>query len=152
MHRPYRFAILIVLALVFFAGPAAIRFYTDWLWFGEVGYPQVFLTVLRAQSLLFVITFAIAAVWLAANLRLALASIGDLRPVFTTREGIQLPLPGRRQLRAIASGLAVVIAIMVALYASSQWETWLAWRNAVAKGPTRSGGRRRALRSDAKSK
>ena len=48
-----------------------------------------------------------------ANLRLALASIGDLRPVFTTREGIQVPLPGRRQLRAIASGLAVVVAIMV---------------------------------------
>jgi uncharacterized membrane protein (UPF0182 family) len=134
MHRPVRFAILIVLALAFLAGPAAVRFYTDWLWFGEVGYPQVFLTVLRAQSLLFVITFAVAAVWLAANLRLALASIGDLRPVFTTREGIQLPLPGRRQLRTIASGLAVVIAIMVALYASSQWEMWLAWRFAVPFG------------------
>jgi uncharacterized protein len=134
MHRPVRFAILIVLALAFFAGPAAIRFYTDWLWFGEVGYPQVFLTVLRAQSLLFVITFAVAAVWLAANLRLALASIGDLRPVFTTREGVQLPLPGRQQLRAITSGLAIVIAIMVALYASSQWETWLAWRFAVPFG------------------
>ncbi|HEX2461344.1 MAG TPA: UPF0182 family protein, partial [Vicinamibacterales bacterium] len=134
MHRPVRFVILILLALAFFAGPAAIRFYTDWLWFGEVGYPQVFLTVLRAQSLLFAITFAVAAVWLAVNLRLALASIGDLRPVFTTREGIQLPLPGRRQLQTIASALAIVIAIMVALFAASQWETWLTWRFAVPFG------------------
>jgi hypothetical protein len=134
MHRPLRFVILILLALAFFAGPAAVRFYTDWLWFGEIGYQQVFLTVLRAQSLLFVITFAVAAVWLAANLRLALASIGDLRPVFTTREGIQLPLPGRRQLQTIASAVAIVVAIMVALYAASQWETWLSWRFAVPFG------------------
>ena len=134
MHRPVRFVVLILLALAFFAGPAAIRFYTDWLWFGEVGYPQVFLTVIRAQSLLFAIAFAVSAVWLAANLRLALASIGDLRPVFTTREGIQLPLPGRRQLQTIASAVAIVIAIMVALYAASQWETWLTWRFAVPFG------------------
>src|SRR5262245_66116071 len=105
MHRPVRFVILILLALAFFAGPAAIRFYTDWLWFGEVGYPQVFLTVIRAQSLLFVITFAVAAVWLAANLRLALASIGDRRPVFPTRQGIQRPLAGRRPLPPHTSAL-----------------------------------------------
>ena len=134
MQRPFRFALLALLGLVFLASPSAIRFYTDWLWFGEVGYQQVFLTVIRAQSILFVVAFAVAAVWLAANLRLALASIGDLRPVFTTREGIQVPLPGRRQLRAIASGLAVVVAIIVALYASSQWETWLTWRFGVPFG------------------
>jgi len=75
MQRPFRFALLALLGLVFLASPSAIRFYTDWLWFGEVGYQQVFLTVIRAQSILFVVAFAVAAVWLAANLRLALASI-----------------------------------------------------------------------------
>src|SRR3970040_1079918 len=110
LKRPLRFVVLGLLALAFFGGPSAIRFYTDWLWFGEVGYQQVFLTVIRAQSILFVVAFAVAAVWLGANLPRAIASIGDLRPVFTTREGIQVPLPGRRQLRAIASGLAVVVA------------------------------------------
>jgi uncharacterized protein len=134
MRRPVRFVFLLLLGLAFFAGPAAVRFYTDWLWFGEVGYPQVFLTVIRSQSLLFVAAFAAAAVWLAANLRLALRSIGDLRPVFTTREGIQVPLPGRRQLHTIASGVAVIVAVFVGLYASSQWETWLAWRFAVPFG------------------
>ncbi|MGH9257149.1 MAG: UPF0182 family protein [Vicinamibacterales bacterium] len=134
MQRPVRFAVLALLGLAFLAGPSAIRFYTDWLWFGEVGYQQVFLTILRAQSVLFVSAFAVAAVWLAANLRLALASIGDLRPVFTTREGLQVPLPGRRQLRTMASGLAVVLAIIVALYVSSQWEVWLSWRFGVPFG------------------
>src|SRR5918994_962118 len=105
LNRPFRLLTFAVLALLFFAGPSLVRFYTDWLWFGEVGYQQVFLTMLRAQGTLFTITFAIAAVWLTANLRFALAAVGELRPVFTTREGIEVPLPGRHQLRALASAL-----------------------------------------------
>ena len=126
--RPLRFVVLLLLALLFLAGPSAMRFYTDWLWFGEVGYQSVFLTMLRAQATLFTVVFAAAALWLAFNFRVALAAIGDLRPVFTTREGIELPLPGRQQLRTIVSGVAMVLAIFIALYASSRWETWLAWR------------------------
>ena len=130
-QRPLRLLLFAVLALVFFAGPALVGFYTDWLWFGEVGYQQVFLTMLGAQATLFVIAFVIAAVWLTANLRIALRTVGDLRPVFTTREGIEVPLPGRKQLGMIASGVAAVLAGIIGLFASSQWETWLVWRNAV---------------------
>ncbi len=134
LQRPVRLLLFAVLALVFFAGPSVFRLYTDWLWFGEVGYQQVFLTILGAQATLFVITFVIAVAWLAANLRMALATVGDLRPVFTTREGIEVPLPGRQQLGMIASAVAAVLAGVIALFASSQWETWLAWRNAVPFG------------------
>jgi uncharacterized membrane protein (UPF0182 family) len=133
-QRPVRFLLFAVLALIFFAGPALVGFYTDWLWFGEVGYQQVFLTMLRAQATLFLIAFVISAVWLAANLRIALATVGDVRPVFTTREGIEVPLPGREQLSMIATAAAAVLAGFIALFASSQWETWLAWRNAVPFG------------------
>ena len=133
-QRPVRFLLFAILALIFFAGPALVGFYTDWLWFGEVGYQQVFLTILRAQGTLFVVAFVISAVWLAANFRIALATIGDVRPVFTTREGIEVPLPGREQLSMIATAVAAVLAGFIALFASSQWETWLAWRNAVPFG------------------
>ena len=131
LQRPGRLLLFAVLAVVFFAGPALVRFYTDWLWFGEVGYEQVFLTILGTQVTLFVIAFVIAVAWLAFNLRIALATVGDLRPAFTTREGIEVPLPGRKQLGMIASAVAAVLAGLIALFASSQWETWLAWRNAV---------------------
>src|SRR5918996_6374180 len=100
-QRPVRFIALGVLAIIFFAGPSLVRFYTDWLWFGEVGYQQVFLTMLRAQGTLFTAAFAVAAVWLTVNLRIALNSIGDLRPVFTTRDGIEVALPGRQQMRTM---------------------------------------------------
>jgi len=134
LQRPVRFLVLGLFALLFFAGPSAVRFYTDWLWFGEVGYQSVFLTMLRAQATLFTVVFAAGALWLAFNFRVALAAMGEIRPVFTTREGLELPLPGRNQLRMLVSGVAMVLAIIIALYASSMWETWLAWRYAQPFG------------------
>jgi uncharacterized membrane protein (UPF0182 family) len=129
--RPGRLATLAAILLVVLIGPTLIKFYTDWLWFGEVGYQRVYATMISAQGLLFVIAFAIAAAWLAANIQLALSGIGDLRPVLTTRDGIEVTLPGGRQLRSLGLGIAVVLAIIVALYAAGNWELWLLWRNAV---------------------
>jgi uncharacterized membrane protein (UPF0182 family) len=132
-----RFARLIVLgglAVLFFGGPSFVRFYTDWLWFGEVGYQQVFMTSLRSQGLLFTVAFLIAVVWLLTNLRVALAAVGDARPVFTTREGIHVPLPAGRQLRTLAKVVAVVLATFVGLFAAARWQVPLAWWHAVPFG------------------
>ena len=74
MRRPVRFIGLFVLLLLFFGGPSLVRFYTDWLWFSEVGYQSVFTTMLRIQGTLFTIVFVIAFVWLALNFRVAVAS------------------------------------------------------------------------------
>jgi uncharacterized membrane protein (UPF0182 family) len=137
MTMPKRSARIIVLAffaLIFFAGPSLVRFYTDWLWFGEVGYQFVYATMLRSQGTLFTTVFVAALVWLALNLRAAISTIGDLRPVFTTRDGIQVPLPGRRQLGTLANAAAAVVALLIGLYAAGMWELWLAWRNAVPFG------------------
>jgi uncharacterized membrane protein (UPF0182 family) len=130
-RRAGRLIVLILFLLLFFAGPSLVGFITDWLWFGEVGYQQVYLTMLRAQGTLFAITFAIAAVWFTVNLRVALASVGDIRPVFTTRDGVEVALPGANQIRALANLAAVVVAVLIGLFVSAQWETWLAWRYAV---------------------
>lgn len=133
-RRPLRFIVLLVAALLFFVGPSMLAFYTDWLWFGELGYQQIFGTILRAQASIFTIVFAVSALWIAANLQAALGALGDTRPVFTTREGLEVVLPGRQQLRSIALGLAIVAAILVGLYASGRWLTWLSWRHASPFG------------------
>ena len=67
MRSPLRFALLVAAVLLFLAGPSLVRFYTDWLWFGEVGYQHVFLTMLRSQGTLFTITFVLATAWLAVE-------------------------------------------------------------------------------------
>jgi uncharacterized membrane protein (UPF0182 family) len=126
-----RFIIIVVLALLFLGGPSLVRFYTDWLWFGEVGYQGVFLTIVRSQASLFTITFVIAVLWLVFNLRLALGSMREGRPIFTTQQGIEVALPGRQQLQTIASAIAMVLSGLIGLYASSQWETWVMWQKAV---------------------
>ena len=121
-------------ALLFLAGPSILRFYTDWLWFGEVGYRQVFTTIVQSEASLFTITFVVSVVWLVVNLRLALGSVGEGRPIFTTNQGMEVALPGRKQLRTIASAIAMVLSALIALYASSQWQTWVTWRHAIPFG------------------
>jgi uncharacterized protein len=133
-RNPIGIAVAAIALFVFLAGPSLVSFYTDWLWYGEVGYQSVYTTRLRAQGTLFTIVFALAAVWLTGNLRTALTSIGDRRPTIVTRQGMEVPLPGRRQLQTLASAAASIVALLVALFAASEWERWLAWRNAVPFG------------------
>ena len=132
--RPTRLALIVLALIVVFGGPTILTFYTDWLWFGEVGYQQVFSTSLRAQGTLFVIAFGVAVAWMLVNLRVAAAAVGDVRPVFTTREGMEVLLPGRRQMQTIAPVVALVAGVLVGLFASAQWQTWLGWRNEVPFG------------------
>jgi uncharacterized protein len=129
-----RLGFLLLAALLFLVGPSLLRFYTDWLWFGEVGYQHVYGTMLRTQGSIFTAVFVVAIGWFLLNLRAALASIGDLRPVFTTREGIEVTLPSGKQLRSLATSAATVLAVIVGLYAAGRWETWLLWRNGVPFG------------------
>src|SRR5437762_870169 len=134
MRRPFRFVVLGILLLLFLGGPSLLRFYTDWLWFGEVGYQQVFTTIVRSEATLFTAVFVISVLWLVVNLRVALGSVGEGRPIFTTQQGMEVALPGRQQLRTIASAVAMLLAGLIGLYASSQWETWVTWQKAVSFG------------------
>src|SRR5688572_24756275 len=123
-----------VVALLLLAGPQAIRLYTDWLWFGEVGYQSVFSTIWATQSLLFVVAFVGAVAWFGVNIRLALSSIGDRRPTFVTRDGTAVPFPEPEQIWRVLMALATVISLLFGLAAAGRWETWLTWRNQVAFG------------------
>jgi len=57
VRHPLRLVALVVFALLFFGAPSMVRFYTDWLWFGEVGYQQVFTTIVRSEASLFTMAF-----------------------------------------------------------------------------------------------
>jgi uncharacterized membrane protein (UPF0182 family) len=116
-----------VLLLVVIA-PQAVQFYVTWLWFGEVGYQDVYRTFISAEATLFVITFAIAFIWFSINLSIATRATRDIRPVFTMRNGIAVTLPGAAQLQRLAQAIALLVAVVIGLYGGSQWDTWLTWR------------------------
>ena len=67
MNRPGRIAIALILLLLLLVAPSLLRFYTDWLWFGEVGFQHVFGTILRTQGAIFTATFVLASAMMLVN-------------------------------------------------------------------------------------
>jgi uncharacterized protein len=126
--------LLIAAAAIFFVLPATLDFLADWLWFGEVGYRQVYSTEIGARATAGVTMFAIALAWLSLHARLALSSISPAPLSFTTREGFTVALPTRDQLRPLVMGLAAIGAFLIASFASSQWMTLLSWWHQVPFG------------------
>jgi uncharacterized membrane protein (UPF0182 family) len=122
-----RFFLVVAFVLLFFVLPSGTTLLADWLWFGELGYRDVFLTSVWARFGIGLSVFAVAFVWLAAHLRYALSAASSAPASFTTREGFTIVLPTRDQIRPLATAAAAIAALLLGLFASSQWLTALAW-------------------------
>src|SRR5688572_24419044 len=127
IRLPFWIAGAVVLLLV--VAPQLVTFYVNWLWFGEIGYQEVYGTVIRSQATMFIVALLLAFVWLAAHFTLALGRQRDIRPVFTMQNGVQISLPGVAQLRMLVQLAALALAVVVGLFASTRWDVWLAWQH-----------------------
>ena len=134
MTRRWRIPLIAALALLVIVVPSAIRFYTDWLWFGETGYRDVFITTLAAEGTLAGAAMLLALGVLLLNLRVALRTHSTRQVALVTREGPIAITVDRRRVQTIGTALAVVIALIFGLYASSQWQVWLLFRHAQPFG------------------
>lgn len=65
-------------ALLLFFGPRLLDVYVDWLWFGEVGFRSVWLTVLLTK----LATFAVVTMLIGGALTIAIVMAYRARPVF----------------------------------------------------------------------
>ena len=131
---PKRLAFVLVALLLLVALPQFAEIYTEWLWFGEVGFQEVFLKSLLTKGVLGIAVFATAFAWLFANLRLAVR--GPDRPymVFPGGGDIEPIVLQRKHLGFLAAGLATLVALFVAGIASSQWLVSLQFLSAVPFG------------------
>jgi len=121
-RRPFLF-ILAVLAVLFFGGRTALSYYVDALWFGSLGYMDVFWKTLTLQWGVFV-AFAAATFLILYGSFLALkrAHLPDLPNGHTILiRGQPLKLPVESALRAIAIGIALVIAIATGVTMMVEW-------------------------------
>jgi uncharacterized membrane protein (UPF0182 family) len=113
----------IVVALLFVIGPTAARWYTDWLWFAEVGYLRVFWVPFLSRV---VVTLGVgAAVWLLLYL--------NLQPVLRSAKSDIIEMlarggtyrPARARWRGLAPGwwgwIFAVVAFTTGLSASGEW-------------------------------
>ncbi|MEV6095965.1 UPF0182 family protein [Nocardia sp. NPDC051981] len=114
----------LVLAALLLVGPRLTDAYTNWLWFGEVGFRNVYTTVLFTRILLFLVVAVVVAVIIWLALLLAYRS----RPVFVPMNGPGDPIARYRttvmsRLRLFGIGIPVLIGVLSGLVAQSSWVT-----------------------------
>jgi uncharacterized protein len=131
MRRPQPIVLLVVLIVVLGIVAQVVPFYTDWLWFGEVGYTEVFWTILSLRGGLFTAVAVVALVFLWANLTLAARTAA---PDVLWELEDQLGLPGRvviePLIRRFLPILLTLIAIVSGLRGSVHWDVLFGYRNA----------------------
>src|SRR5438094_5630563 len=119
------FLIIAVLAGMFFAGGTSLSYYLDVLWFGSLGYGDVFWETLTLQWGIFT-AFAAATflILYGSFVVLKRAHLPDLPSGQTIFIGGQpLKLPVEPVLRLIAIGLSLAIAAVTAAGMMMEWPT-----------------------------
>ena len=133
MSRPQPIAFVVVAFVALGLLGKLIPLYTDWLWFQEVGYTQVFTTTLSLRGTLFALVALVVALFMWANLTLAARTAA---PDVLWELEDQLGLPGRvviePLIRRFLPIVLALIAIVSGLRASASWETVLGYANATA--------------------
>ena len=105
-------------------------FYTDFLWFKELGIEAVLWKSLRTQFLVGAVAGLAAAAFIWVNLWIA----GRSGPVYSLSMASNDPVDQYREmvaphLRWVRLGVAAVIGFFTGLFASSSWKTYLLWSN-----------------------
>jgi uncharacterized protein len=123
-RRPTWFWLLPIAILLLVLLPGLMGFYTDWLWFKEVGYENVFLTVLRMKFYLGLIGGLLAGLLLWFNFKLALrlssASSRQVRYLNVNNERVSLPDFGSMIERWVFPA-----SMLAGLFFGLQvWESW----------------------------
>ena len=123
-----------IIALIVIVLVSAAGVYTDWLWFGQVGFQSVFVTQILAQVIMFALAFVVMSLVTFLALMLAWRS----RPIYLRLPGdspfeqYQQLLDGLR--RVIMFGVPLGLGVLGGLAASAQWSTALLYLNGAPTG------------------
>jgi uncharacterized membrane protein (UPF0182 family) len=132
-----RFPGLLVLGVaLLFVVPSSVRYYTDWLWFKEVGYAGVFLRSLNAQLTVFVATFVAVFLFLYFNLRIARGTITRPQVIVGTGPDGRAIAVDTGPLARLALPAAAVVALGLGAAAARNWLMWLNFFNRETFGQT----------------
>ena len=133
---PARLIFLLAVLLLFMVVPSAVELLSEWLWFGEVDYQSVFVRTLTAKAGIGGLVFLVAFAALAFSFRLAMRRVTQPHMLFPGGGDIKPVVLEQRQLQWLGTGVAAVVALFLGIFASSEWLTWLQYRNAVPFGQT----------------
>ena len=124
---------ILVLALVVIAFLIFASFYTDWLWYKSIDYASVFTTRLQTQLTMFFVFGLITGGAVVLNAWLAYRFRPPFRGLSTEQQSLERYRVSVEPYRKfIAATIGVVIGLMAGSSASSQWRSWLLFRNCGA--------------------
>jgi uncharacterized membrane protein (UPF0182 family) len=135
-RRSPRLGLWLLLGFIVLTGLGqAVPLYTDWLWYREVGFTQVFTTVLSLRGWLFIGTGGVVFLFMYGNLWVAARTAA---PDVLWELDDQLGLPGRAVLEPLIRRLLLpviaVIAVLSGLRAGASWEMVVGYVNATPFG------------------
>jgi uncharacterized membrane protein (UPF0182 family) len=122
-------AVFIVLTVI----PWLASFFTDWLWFGEIGFRTVFATSLIWRIALFVLGGAFAFAYFYGNVRIARGA-GTTFPVLFVNRGDGVTIDVSRMFTRLFFPAALLLSFVTAVSLSAWWLTLLKGLNGVALG------------------
>lgn len=114
-------SVALVALVLLLAGPRLIDGYVDWLWFGELGYRSVFVTVLLTRLVVFlVVGLAVGGIVFGG-----MAMAYHTRPVFVPGNGndpvAQYRAVVMSRLRLVGFGIPAVIGLLSGVIAQTYW-------------------------------
>ena len=126
-----------VLVLLLLGGSRLITLYVDWLWFGEVGYRNVFTTIIFTR----ILQFLLGAVLIGGAVALSLWIAYRFRPVFVPVSGPEDPIARYRtviisRLRLFGIGIPLLVGMIAGLAAQGDWQTVQQFLHSTAFGVT----------------
>jgi uncharacterized protein len=135
-HRRLFFLVLTILAVVLFSTRTALSYYVDALWFGSLGYGDVFRKTLSLQwavfAAFFAFTFLFLYGWFLALRRAYQQDLPDDRMIFIGGQPLKLPVA--RILRFLGLLVSLVISGITGATVMTEWPTfalyWYAPRTA----------------------
>jgi uncharacterized protein len=137
MNRPQPVLLLLLALLAVGLVAQVVPLYTDWLWFGEVGYTDVFVKTLSLRGGLFAVMAIGVLVFLYANLTFAARTAA---PDVIWELEDQLGLPSRVVIEPLIRRFLPVVLALISLAAgmraTAHWETVLGYLNAMPFGTT----------------
>ena len=129
MMKSWRIILLVAFFFLTILIPAGVTFYTDWLWFVETGYQDVFVRTLTAQGTLGVVAMSLAFAVLAASLSVALRKLSPRQLMMMTREGPLGMTIDRHRLQPLVLAAAAGVSVLFGVFASGHWQEWLFFFN-----------------------
>ena len=128
-----KYFILLILLFFLLVVPSLIDLLTDWFWFKDLGFENIFTTILSAKIILGLAVGLIAFILVYLNLKIA-SRLTRGRPTLIRLEGQQAPLDIGKHIDKIALFFSLALGFLTGLVGVANWQTVLKYLNPTSFG------------------